>query len=51
MSERGRLEAVGGVVLDLDGTVYDDRGAVAGAAEAVAAIRAAGVGLRSRSTR
>ena len=35
-----------GVVLDLDGTVYDDRGVVPGAAEAIASIRAAGVGLR-----
>jgi len=46
MSERRSLEAVRGVVLDLDGTVYDDRGLVPGAAEAIAAIRAAGVGLR-----
>ena len=46
MSERRRLAAVRGVVLDLDGTVYDDCGAVAGAAEAIATIRAAGVGLR-----
>ena len=35
-----------GVVLDLDGAVYDDRGVVPGAAEAIASIRAAGFGLR-----
>jgi HAD superfamily hydrolase (TIGR01458 family) len=33
-------------VLDLDGTVYDERGLIAGAAEAVTAIRSAGLGLR-----
>ena len=46
MSERRRLESVRGVVLDLDGTVYDDRGVVAGAVEAIASVRAAGFGLR-----
>ena len=46
MSIRRRLGAVRGVVLDLDGTVYDDRGVVAGAVEAIASVRAAGFGLR-----
>ena len=41
-----RLEDVRGVVLDLDGTVYDDGGLIAGAAEAVMALRSAGLGLR-----
>ena len=41
-----RLEGVRGVVLDLDGTVYDDRGLMPGAAEAVMAIRSARLGLR-----
>ncbi len=41
-----QLNDVRGVVLDLDGTVYDDGGLVAGAAEAVRVIRAAGLGLR-----
>ena len=41
-----RLERVRGVVLDLDGTVYDNRGLMPGAAEAVTAIRSAGLGLR-----
>ena len=40
------LEDVRGVVLDLDGTVYDDGGLIPGAAEAVTAIRSAGLGLR-----
>ena len=46
MLDRRRVEGVRGVVLDLDGTVYDDRGVMAGAAEAVASVRAAGLGLR-----
>ena len=41
-----RIEDVRGVVLDLDGTVYDDVGLIVGAAETVMAIRAAGLGLR-----
>ena len=41
-----RLENVRGVVLDLDGTVYDNGGLIAGAAEAVIALRSAGLGLR-----
>ena len=41
-----RLEGVRGVVLDLDGTVYEDRGLIPGAADAVMALRAAGLGLR-----
>lgn len=40
------LETVRGVVLDLDGTVYDDRGLVPGADQTVEAVRAAGLGLR-----
>ena len=40
------FEGVRGVVLDLDGTVYDDRGLMPGAAEAVTAIRSAHLGLR-----
>ena len=35
-----------GVVLDLDGTVYDDGGLIPGAAAAIAAIRGARLGLR-----
>lgn len=41
-----RLEGVRGVVLDLDGTVYEDRGLIPGAADAVTALRSAGLGLR-----
>ena len=41
-----RFEDIRGVVLDLDGTVYDDGGLIVGAAETVIAIRAAGLGLR-----
>ena len=41
-----QLEDVRGVVLDLDGTVYDDGGLIAGAGEAVRALRSAGLGLR-----
>ena len=41
-----RLENVRGVVLDLDGTVYDDGGLIPGAGETVTAIRSAGLGLR-----
>ena len=40
------IPSVRGVVLDLDGTVYDDRGLVDGAAEAIAALRSAGLGLK-----
>ena len=46
MSVQRRLEGVRGVVLDLDGTVYVDSRVVPGAAEAIASIRAAGLGLR-----
>ena len=41
-----QIEDVHGVVLDLDGTVYDDQGLFPGAAEAVAALRSAGLALR-----
>jgi len=40
------LDLVRGAVLDLDGTVYDDSGLIPGAAEAIAAIRGARLGLR-----
>ena len=40
------FDAVRGVVLDLDGTVYDDRGLIPGADLTVPALRAAGVRLR-----
>ena len=39
------LRGMRGVVLDLDGTLYDHDGLIAGAASAVAALRSAGVGL------
>ena len=35
-----------GVLLDLDGTVYDDRGLIDGADRAVARLRTAGLALR-----
>ncbi len=41
-----RLEDVRGVVLDLDGTIYDVRGLIPGAGDAVMALRSAGLGLR-----
>ena len=40
------LAGVRGVILDLDGTVYDSAGPIPGAAAAVTAIRTAGFGLR-----
>ncbi len=40
------IASVRGVVLDLDGTVYDDGGLIEGAADAIAAVRAAGLGLK-----
>ena len=46
LEARMRLKGVRGVVLDLDGTVYDDHGLIPGAAEAVTALRSAGLGLR-----
>ena len=39
-------DSIRGVVLDLDGTMYDDGGLIPGAEETVAAIRSAGLGLR-----
>ena len=39
------LSGVRGVVLDLDGTLYDRNGFIAGAASAIAALRDAGVAL------
>jgi phospholysine phosphohistidine inorganic pyrophosphate phosphatase len=41
-----QIEDIHGVVLDLDGTVYDDRGLIPGAAEAITALRSSGLGLR-----
>jgi len=43
-SERA-LEGIGGVVLDLDGTVYRGEGVLPGAAEAVAALRDRGIAV------
>lgn len=40
---RARLGCPAGVVLDLDGTLYDEQGVVAGAREAVGALRDAGI--------
>lgn len=40
------IPSIRGVVLDLDGTVYDERGLVDGAAEAIRALRAAGLGVK-----
>ena len=40
------IGSVRGVVLDLDGTVYDDGGLFDGAADAIAALRAAGLGVK-----
>lgn len=41
-----RLPGVRGVLVDLDGTVYEDDRPIAGAAEALAAVRSAGVAVR-----
>jgi HAD superfamily hydrolase (TIGR01458 family) len=40
------LAGVRGLILDLDGTVYDSAGPIPGAIEAIAAVRTAGLGLR-----
>ena len=42
-TEGGRVRAVSGLLIDLDGTVYQGRKLIAGAAEAVLRIRASGV--------
>ena len=41
-----RMSGVRGVVLDLDGTVYDESGLIPGAATAVETLRPAGLGVR-----
>jgi len=41
-----RLARVRGLLVDLDGTVYEDDRAIEGVAEALAAVRRAGLGLR-----
>ena len=40
------IRSLRGVVLDLDGTVYDDGELIDGAGDAIAAVRAAGLGLK-----
>ncbi len=40
------IRSVRGVVLDLDGTVYEDGELIDGAGDAIAAVRAAGLGLK-----